>query len=138
MKRFWITVCLFSGGATLVYGQLREPVPIAAVGNQPTDPVAAAEPATAEQRDAAQPAVEESSGLRQQFVERMQRKAALMSEEELKAAISSTDIDIREREAAQRLLEIKTLLTEFASEYESTKAAQEARRMFSDGAFRPL
>lgn len=136
MQRFWITVCVLAGGASLVYGQLREPATIAAVDSRDNNQPAAAQSAAADAGSASQPAGE-PGGLREQFVERMQRMAALMSEEELKTAIGAADADIRECEAEVRLQEIRQQLTDFASEYESTKAGKKARDMLQTG-FRPL
>jgi hypothetical protein len=135
MKRLWVAVCLSAGCATLVYGQFAEPAPIAAVANSTSDSFTAALPPAA-----AGPAVEESTGLREQFIEQMRRKAELMTDAELKTAIDESSRDVREREAALRLAEIKRLLTDFVQEHEFTKAAQEAGRMLSatDGSFRPL
>ncbi len=83
-------------------------------GNQPPSPESA--PADADQ-------------LRQQYLKLMQDKAALMNPDELAAAAEHAAGEIRELQAARRLEQATTILTELIKTHPNTLAAQRAQRM---------
>jgi len=61
--------------------------------------------------------------LRQQYVERLKAKAELMSDEEIKAALETTDKEIRDLEAEKRLKDVSNALASIMADCEGTRAA---------------
>src|SRR5262249_44494650 len=64
--------------------------------------------------------------LREQYLELMEEKAALMDKAALEAALSAAQQDVRELEGQKLLGEAKALLQRVVDEYPNTRAAGEA------------
>jgi len=73
----------------------------------------------------------EGAALRRHYVERLKAKAELMSDEEIKAALETTDGEIRALEAESRLTDASEILTSIVKEYEGTNAAHFAKQMLA-------
>ena len=71
--------------------------------------------------------------LRQEYLQRMQEKAALMDEAELKSALHEADQDIAELTAQRRLEEAQEILAGIAAEFPQTDAGARARTMLRAG-----
>jgi hypothetical protein len=67
--------------------------------------------------------------LREAYLKRMEEKAALMDDAELKAALEEVDEDIAELTAQRRLEEAQAILEEIAEKHPQTQAGAHARAM---------
>lgn len=70
-----------------------------------------------------------SDALREHYVEQQRAKAALMSDEEIKAALGETAKEVRELEAKKHVQEISDALAAVAKKYDGTHAASVAEQM---------
>ena len=93
-----------------------------------TAPAAAAEEAAQEVEEVIDPEV-----LRQEYLQRIQEKAALMDEAELKSALNEADQDIAELTAQRKLEEAQAILQGIAAEFPQTDAGARARTMLRAG-----
>ncbi len=93
----------------------------------PADDPLFAEPADGFSEEAE--AAADPEALRAEYLKRMQEKAALMDEAELKSALEAADQDIAELTAQRRLEEARGILEEIVAEYPHTDAGARARNM---------
>lgn len=108
MKRL-ITCALLLLVAVVVFASLREQAARAEDGAVVTVPAA--------------------ETLREQYLERQRAKAALMSEEQLQQALETTDTEIRELDAENKVMSAAEVLANVVANSEGTRAAHVAQRM---------
>lgn len=133
MMRFASVGCLVVASACLLNAQDRDRIPqtrppgTALEANlDPLAPFGAADEAAVDEVSETESAEE---ALRSQYLEQVQRKAALMSEEQLREAVETAAREIRELEAHQQLSGAKRILEQLVRTHEGTEAAQAAARM---------
>ncbi len=85
------------------------------------------------------PASASADSLRRQYLELQKRKAELMSEEQLQAALKTTDADILRLQAEKKLAQARQILQGIVGEYPNTEAANAAAKMLQseEAMFRP-
>jgi hypothetical protein len=72
---------------------------------------------------------QDAGALREVYLKRMQEKALLMGEAELKSALEEADQDIAELTAQRRLEEAQSILQEIVEQHPRTQAGAHARAM---------
>lgn len=77
----------------------------------------------------AQEVPQDAAALREVYLKRMQEKALLMGEAELKEALDEADQEIDELTAQRRLEEAQAILKEIAEKHPHTRAGGRARAM---------